>query len=199
MSAVLRLYEKALRRRPNLTNVGMGGALAFAGDSICQFAIEGSSVEEFDPWRLIALTVFGLLYQGGLCANYVYPYYPKMLPRRLKETPLREGMAASSIDNFIHVPFFYLPAYFIGVNTMSGTSLNEALRLMREQYMDTMKLCWLMWVPLQIVTFAAIPARHQGLFVNGCSLVWNIILDFVTQGAKTHDKPNVLPEPEIKI
>jgi len=43
--------------------------------------------------------------------------------------------------------------------------------------------CFVMWTPIQFVTFSIIPATHRILFVSVAMMAWNTILDYMSHRA----------------
>merc|ERR1719421_1839963 len=106
-----------MHQRPLFMNVLTGGALGLAGDVICQQVLEKQ--EQFDWRRNFALTSFGGFYTGIVC-YYVYKAYARILPPWFYKTPAREGMGGTMLDNFVHVPVTYTPAFFVYTGLIQG-------------------------------------------------------------------------------
>mmetsp|Transcript_4289 Transcript_4289/g.3490 ORF Transcript_4289/g.3490 Transcript_4289/m.3490 type:complete len:134 (+) Transcript_4289:290-691(+) len=94
-------------------------------------------------------------------------------------------MIISLVDNFIHVPILYTPAFYLTIGILQEHSLKETIDTMLREYWPTLTLCWGMWIPLQAINFSIIPLRYQVLFVNISCLIWNVALDFVAHGGFT--------------
>jgi protein Mpv17 len=149
-------YIRSMHERPWTTNMVTGGALGLIGDVICQRSLE--DCEQLDWRRMGALGVFGLVYSGGV--NFaVYNSFSRVLPATLQTTPLRYGVGCTALDNFVHVPFLYTPAFYLSTGLLQGASLGESVDTMAEGYWRSISTCWLMWVPLQAVNFAFVPAH----------------------------------------
>ena len=151
-----RAYLTALRERPIRTNLLTGGSLGLAGDVICQLGVEQK--DELDLQRLFALGCFGMFYSGGV-NSAVYASYRHCLPHACLKTPLREGVSCSALDNFLHVPLLYTPAFFLSTSLLRGHSMDESYDSMMEGLVPSVHACWIMWIPLQTVTFSIVP-RH---------------------------------------
>ena len=155
------------------------------GDILCQ-NIEGN---QFDWRRCTAMTVFGGTYMGVVVPK-IYSWYPRIVratiarfpPKRLTppKIPFYTGTIGSFVDNFIHVPFLYIPTFFISTELLRGQSIQTALQKCYTKAPLTLQTCWAVWIPLQIVNFGYVPRRLQVLFTNVCNLGWNVILDYTS-------------------
>mmetsp|Transcript_16481 Transcript_16481/g.35540 ORF Transcript_16481/g.35540 Transcript_16481/m.35540 type:complete len:216 (-) Transcript_16481:226-873(-) len=184
-------YLKALQQRPIVTNIMTGGTLGFVGDTVCQKVVERQ--ERMDWRRCMAMTTFGTCYSGFV--NYfVYRAYSRLLPEVLMRTPLREGVTCSMVDNFLHVPFFYTPAFYIITEGIQGNTFEGAIDSFRRSGLTSIVSCWAMWLPYQAVTFSAIAPSNRTAFTNMGNLVWNVILDFIASNAP--DEASVLVKAE---
>jgi hypothetical protein len=184
--------------------------MALLGDLICQFAIEERSLsppaeastatavaatgddQRFDARRTLAFTTFGCLYQGFVC-YWVYNAYPLLLPASIVASNLQMGLAGSLLDNFVHSPLLYTPAFFLSVGLMQGQSWGEACATLRDEFASTMLALWAVWIPIQALTFGLVPPAYRVIFMNGACLMWNIILDYKQAHAKREHQHKSLP------
>eukprot|EP00931_Biecheleriopsis_adriatica_P078504 TRINITY_DN51967_c0_g1_i1.p1 TRINITY_DN51967_c0_g1~~TRINITY_DN51967_c0_g1_i1.p1 ORF type:complete len:245 (-),score=16.04 TRINITY_DN51967_c0_g1_i1:82-816(-) len=195
-SLILILRRSELRRRkhsmklaaaPKTTlravsgDVCIGASLGLLGDAICQQWVEGAN--EIEPWRMFAMTSFGAMYTGALC-HYVYPWYTVLVVRHFPQwfarTTFRRGLGACLIDNFIHNPVFYIPAFYIYTDVVTGRTIAEAKKHLKDEWTEVTKTCATMWIPLQLFNFTVVPPWGRVAFVNAMNLVWNIIIDFLS-------------------
>ena len=72
MKKLAAIYSKQLISNPLRTNIVTGGILAAGSDIICQTLIEEQDDEPFNYKRTLAITTFGMYYNGGLC-SFIYP------------------------------------------------------------------------------------------------------------------------------
>ena len=160
-------------------DVMFAGALGLASDVICQHWVEGS--QSMDPRRAFALTSFTALYNGVLC-HIVYPLYTPLSRCFLPVTAsaMLIGAGCTAIDNVIHSPFFYLPSYYLYVDTVQGASLAEAAQHLREDWLEVTTTCFAIWVPIQGINFSVVPAAQRVMFMNVALLAWNVLLNFMS-------------------
>lgn len=152
----------------------------------------------FDPRRTFAFTAFGCLYQGFVC-HWIYNAYPKLLPVSIVASNLQMGVACSLLDNFVHSPLLYTPAFYLSVGVMQGQTLGEASATLRDEFASTMLALWAVWIPIQALTFGLIPPPFRVIFMNGACLMWNIILDYKQAHAKlAHAHAHSHPHPQLQ-
>lgn len=136
------------------------------------------------------MSVFGIFYMGAFVTP-VYRMYPNMVKAGLSRfTPqnkplsrLQEGVGSSFIDNAFHSPLLYIPSFYLAVGAMQGETTKEITDNLQNSWWATVKACWMVWVPVQILNFSIVPVPQRVLFMNGACLFWNVILDFIS-----HDK-----------
>lgn len=195
-------YMACLREHPVKTNFVTGGFLATLGDVICQFGVERQ--EKLDLKRNFAMAMFGFFYNGHVSYR-IYCAYPSILQRfapSLMKTPLREGIASSSMDNFIHVPFLYTPAFYAITEMLQGRTAEEAKEAFVTCAIPSMVACWGMWIPYQTVNFGFIPPANRTAFMNVGCLAWNVILDYIannTAESATPDSKGVAASPKQEL
>jgi hypothetical protein len=63
------------------------------------------------------------------------------------------GPALTFIDQCIHHPFVYFPAFYILKGSMSGESPKQSLDKYQHDAWDNLKALWMVWVPSQVGLF----------------------------------------------
>ena len=92
---------------------------------------------------------------------------------RLGTSPLKTSL----LDNFIHVPFAYMPAFLLTDGFLQGKSAKQITEEKREDYVKITIACIIGWVPFQWLNFRFVPVEFQVVAVNFAALVWNVVLD----------------------
>jgi hypothetical protein len=132
---------------------------------------------------LLAFSSFSGLYTGAIC-HFVYALYPpvvlRFFPAWFAQSPLRVGLGCTFLDNGVHSPFAYLPAFYLWVDTVQGASVGSALEHLKREWLEVWLHCIGMWIPLQALNFSLVPAAHRVVFVNACNLVWMVVLDWLS-------------------
>jgi hypothetical protein len=70
--------------------------------------------------------IIGFTSQGALCTR-LYQHFPTMLPKYFTATRMRTGVGCTLLDNFLHVPFLYMPVYFGAVGALQGDSMETTM------------------------------------------------------------------------
>jgi len=101
-----------------------------------------------------------------------------------KFTPLQLAIAISLFDNFVHVPVGYMPAFYYGVGSLQGHTMDEIWTTFSSQYVEACVACQVVWTPLQLINFMLIPPQFRILFVNAGCLAWTVIIDMISNRAE---------------
>ena len=185
MKKLAAIYSKQLISNPLRTNIVTGGILAAGSDIICQTLIEEQDDEPFNYKRTLAITTFGMYYNGGLC-SFIYPLYARILPQWFSRSLVRQGIGSTLIDNFIHSPIFYIPAFYMSTGILQGHSFTSSFATLKHGYQEVMLQTWMMWIPLQALNFSIVPPRMRVLVLSVGCFVYTIQLDFLLEnGRKT--------------
>jgi hypothetical protein len=83
-----------------------------------------------------------------------------MLPKYFTATRMRTGVGCTLLDNFLHVPFLYMPAYFGAVGALQGDSMETTMTVCRA-WIQTM---WVVQIPKPVRkyrNYAPIPRPLQ--------------------------------------
>ena len=176
-----RMYLSALKTRPTITNFATGGALGAVGDYVCQRWLE--DVPSFDYRRCMAMTAFGVFYSGGV-SLMVYNSYRRILPAWFLRSPAREGLGSTVLDNFIHTPFLYTPAFYVSTGLLQGATMKDTVATMCDGYWQSTAACWVMWIPLQAINFSVVPPYLRVAVMNVGCLAWNVLIDYIAQDAR---------------
>mmetsp|Transcript_38063 Transcript_38063/g.89083 ORF Transcript_38063/g.89083 Transcript_38063/m.89083 type:complete len:199 (-) Transcript_38063:264-860(-) len=176
-------YDRALTQRPTLANFVTAGFLAFVGDASCQLLVEQ---QKYDSRRAFSMIAFSSCYQGAVCFHIYTHLYNCLVPesRWWGRTQLRSGLSKSLLDNFVHVPFLYIPTFYASVGILQGQDFREVGETLRSEMVSTVISCWVLWVPLQLLNFAVVPEQFRTMFVNVGCLVWNVYLSYQTKAAR---------------
>lgn len=151
-------------------------------DAICQHIEKGNAEEKAFDWRRnAAFAAFTGFYIGGACSA-LYATYPRVAARLLGDpspTPKAVGAVSTLLDNFVHVPFVYLPSFFLGTSAMRGHDWEEANDQLRRNWSETCVSCWGFWLPTQYYVFSVLPPAYRIRAVATGDFVWNIILSYL--------------------
>eukprot|EP00966_Prymnesium_polylepis_P080406 1862718-Prymnesium_polylepis.1 len=143
-----------MQRLPRLaTDIGFATASGGAADAVCQALEAGCSGERtrrFDWRRSFAFASFTGMYIGGVCTG-IYSLYPRAARLLLQRTPSarEEGLVATIVDNFVHVPFCYIPSFYVGTSLLRGEDAVSSLASLQSNWRESVGACITFWLPVQ--------------------------------------------------
>ena len=177
-AAVKRITHAAIAH-PLATNVATGAVLGAVGDAVCQLWVEGA--DRLDTARLGALVVFGGVYNGAIVTGVyrTYPWVVARLPMAARATPTHRAAAAAALDQGVHCPLLYTPAFYLAVGMMQGATFDEATVELKDKYTETVVACAGFWTPFMFFNFLVVPKGRQVLVMQCGNLVWNVIIDYI--------------------
>lgn len=190
--------DDMIKRRPLCFGLAIPTVNAVIGDLIVQMAMNkppprnhaSSAYYGFDPsqnnnlmrrlttvdWnRTAVFATFGFFYQGA--AQYLlYAKCFNQLARRIVD-PKRVLLSKAvkvSMEQFVHTPFLYFPAFFIIKNKIREPDASMRYTL---PSLITLGTCWKFCVPAQWITFSV--AGHWRLpWLSSYALLFTMFLSF---------------------
>lgn len=186
-----RLYVDTAEKHPAATGIVTTVVKTSAADLFAQKVLERK--EEVD-WRRHGMFVgFGLFYLGGF-QYYLYNHLFVKWCSGITAVLGHHGSAPvkTFIDQAIHHPFFYFPAFYMLKGGVEGRPLQSTVEKYRAELWDNCKALWMLWVPAQLVNFAVVPRHLRIPFVAGVSFAWTVVLSLM-RGAleQTSAQPQV--------
>ena len=178
----VRGIQRFFTRYPIAANGVSGGTFAIVGDVATQKGIEGcdsSKGRGLDLRRVGAMALFGLFYTGPVC-HTLYSSYASVLPAALLRRRGGEALGSTLLDNFVHLPVLYVPAFYIGVGFMQGQSRAKVEGELRARYSETLLTSWGYWVPFMATNFAVVPPHLRTIVMQCGNLVWSGIISFIS-------------------
>lgn len=187
-----------IRRRPLCFGLAIPTVNAVIGDLIVQLTLSKQSprnhtsstyygfnatptlnllhrLRGIDWNRTAVFATFGFCYQGA--AQYIlYFKVLNQLTRRIVD-PKRvflDKTVKLSIEQFVHTPFVYFPAFFIIKNKIREPNARATYTLPSA---DTLFTCWKVCIPAQWITFSV--AGHWRLpWLSSYALLFTMFLSF---------------------
>lgn len=144
-----------------------------AGDVIAQQAVEKKG-KSHDLMRTTKMTLMGLCVLGpGLRTWYI------ILDRVVKGAGTSAALKKMLLDQTIWAPSF-LAMFFCLVSAMNGKGIEEVKDKLRNDYVNAMKVNYMIWPAVQIVNFKFVPMQHRVIVVNIVALFWNTYLAYTS-------------------
>lgn len=155
---------------PFITGVLLTTIKTSAADAVTQFAVEHKSLVQFDMRRNAMFTFFGFSYLG------CWQYY---LYNHIFERTIKHAVSKVVVDQCLHHPFMYFPAFYWLKARMSGKDSKDAVREYKDNILQDLVVCWGVWVPAQYVNFRWTPLYGRLPFVASVSFGWTCLLSYL--------------------
>ena len=160
-----------------------------AADVVTQRYIEGR--ERIDTRRVGVFTIFGFWYLGAFQYLLYVKAFGRWFPRakqfgehstltaRLNDVKGLRDLARQVVaGNFIHIPFCFLPAFYLTQEVTtngSDASTARALTSYTANFWDDCASAWAIWVPGHAIFFSVpmwlrLPVNHAMSFAYVCVL-----------------------------
>ena len=163
----------------------ISGSLSLAGDLAAQLAVNwGQPSAPYDAARAARMGTFGLFLYGPY-QHYWYSALDRAMPARtLANFALKVGMNQALLAPLV------VGGVFAWNLALQGR-LGEWGDKVRADFGRTIVTGWKFWVPAATVNFAAVPLRHQVLYLSTCGLLWTAFLSYssATTGQQAAAQP----------
>ncbi|KAL5284625.1 MPV17L2 family protein [Megaselia abdita] len=157
-----------------LTNTVSSGLLMIAGDVICQ-EIEfrrGELKERYDVKRIWQMFLVGSL-QGPM-HHYFYGWLARMMP----QATVKNAMKKILWDQFIMSPACIL-MFFYPACLLEKKPFSEATQEIKDKFLTVYVTDWCVWPAAQFINFYYLPAKYNVIFVNFCTMLYNVFLSHI--------------------
>jgi len=147
--------------------------------------------ENIDWKRNATFASFGLIYLGGIQYALYVPIFGRVFPgaasfagksisAKLADGPGMRGMVAQVlIDQVLHHPFMYFPAFYSLKEVVNGGKIADGLAKYRRNMKEDLVALWKLWIPSTIINFAFMPMHLRIPWVATTSLFWTAILSYM--------------------
>jgi hypothetical protein len=75
--------------------------------------------------------------------------------------------------------------FFLGIMSLEGRP-HEAIGALREKYIPTMQLNYMVWPACHFVNFCFVPPSLRILYINAITVVWGAVLSHVVMSEEVH-------------
>lgn len=170
-----------IKNNPVLFGAGVALCKSLLADYLAQGVIENKTWDEINWRRTACIGLFGFCYTGiGHFYIYckLYPYLFRGVSSKIK--PMGQLM----VDQLVHCPFVYFPAFYCVKNTVyHGTLSKDVISNSLDKYFnETMKQdltdLWKLWIPANVLTFTVIPMHLRVSWIAGVSFIWTAYLSY---------------------
>ncbi|KAM0787767.1 hypothetical protein ACM66B_003823 [Microbotryomycetes sp. NB124-2] len=135
--------------------------------------------------RLRYLAFFGQ--SGAIFAPIVTRWYAMLERIKLGS---KAGLVAARVglDQFALTPVM-VPVFFSSMALMEGQGVQGAKKRVETSWWSTLQRNWAVFIPVQVINFAIVPAHLRIVLVNCVSLFWNAYLSYAnSKAAPAQDK-----------
>lgn len=177
-------YNNAAKKNPSVVGIVTTVLKTSAADAFAQLVVEGKN--EIDIKRNSMFSMFGFAYLGV----WQYQLYAKLFPAWTPFIAASFGKRMIApiltfIDQAIHHPVLYFPAFYLLRGAMEGRTASSSLSKCRKDMWDNVKHLWTIWVPAQLINFSLVPIHLRVPFVAAVSFLWCVVLSAL-RGALEH-------------
>ena len=178
-----------LRGRPFTFGLVTATVKTAAADAVTQRYIEGNDC--IDVRRVGVFTIFGFWYLGAFQYLLYVKAFSRWFPRaqafgehatlaaRLRDREgLRDLAKQVFVGNFVHIPFCFLPCFYLTQEVTTHGSQASAARAMagyKSNIWDDCASAWAIWIPGHAIFFSVplwlrLPVNHAMSFCYVCVL-----------------------------
>ena len=155
-----------------------GSAADFVAQSKTQRVSHGGSIGlapmQFQLKRNLAFLLYGGIYQG---LGFEF-FYNILFPKLFGDSIAKKVFASM----FVLTPCVTLPLAYLFKAMVLQDSLQNALNQYKSDVMEKGLLSkyWLMWIPLQTLSFAVVPQHFRISFIAAFSFFWMILFSIIS-------------------
>ena len=138
-----------------------------------------------DIRRNLAFVVYGGIYQGVFQQFLYNTLFPTWFGT---DTTLFSVLEQVAVDMTVLTPFLCLPvAYLVKASMDAESSVREGLEKYwtHVQQEGLLQKYWMLWVPVQTLTFGVVPQHLRIVFIAAVSFVWLMILSSISSSSSS--------------
>jgi len=186
---VLSVIGRIAREHPVKFGTIFSCAKTSFSDWLVQTQIEKR--EHIDWRRNFTFASFGFFYLGGVQYALYVPVFSRLFPgaaayaaaplsAKLKDVVGTRNMIAQVVlDQFVHHPFAYFPAFYMLKEVVNGGRPEGGLAKYAKNYKEDLFALWKLWVPSTIINFSIMPMHLRIPWVASTSLIWTCIISYM--------------------
>ena len=160
---MLKTYSKLLHAQPLLTKAVTAGIVGAIGDLGTQTIIEGHTLKNVDWSRTQRFGGIGLFIAAPVLHVW-YGWLARTFPKHV--------LPRVAADQFGFAPVF-LASFIFANDYLQHRSFDRASKKVKSEWLNTVLVNWVVWIPFQSLNFNFVPLPYQVLANNAASVFWN--------------------------
>jgi len=163
-------------------------AVAGVKYQVCDLVVQVQTQGEVNWERNMTFACFGLCYAGAAQYMIFNRIFPRILPGLSASRHGRSKgaiAAAALLDNFVHVPLLYMPAFYVAQQTAAHPEksvlerLESARKEHRQNLYEDLVMQGSIMLPVQLANFAFNPPHLRVPTVVLAGVVWVTALSYM--------------------
>eukprot|EP01006_Ploeotia_vitrea_P060153 TRINITY_DN75389_c0_g1_i1.p1 TRINITY_DN75389_c0_g1~~TRINITY_DN75389_c0_g1_i1.p1 ORF type:complete len:266 (-),score=119.09 TRINITY_DN75389_c0_g1_i1:90-887(-) len=166
-----------------MSKAAMSGVLWTVGDLVAQKVEQGLPFMEvrFSLTRTLRLVVYAVFVFTPLVSGWY-----ALLAYWFPGTSITAVLERTLLDQTVFATFI-LSMLFFCIALLEGRTVNEAVRRIKTNLSDTLRVNWMIWPVVQIVNFSFVPVDSQLLVVNIVNIPWTAYLAMRANGSSSYN------------
>lgn len=166
----MRWYTAETKSRPITTKAFTSLTLFALGDVLAQLLSPRPSL---DVARVFRLAVYALLISGPW--SHFWYNLLEVVETKLKLSTYQAVAVKVVLDQLVCTPPMTM-VFFLYMAIVTGSDLSEAIIDVRTHLLPTLRVNWVVWPLVQLITFGVIPLEFRVLFMSTAGIFWACFL-----------------------
>ncbi|KAE9551972.1 hypothetical protein FO519_004824 [Halicephalobus sp. NKZ332] len=175
MTTILRLYQRALSKRPLVTQMISSGVIGATGDIVCQLGVEKRSRDNYDFSRTGRFFLLTSCFITPILSRWMI-----FLEKRIHGSPKLVPLKRVLVDQACFAPVFSASIIY-NLHFFETFSTSKSWEFLKRNYWEIYKHSILYWPFVQIVNFYFVPLNFRVVLIQIAALAWNTFLSYKTQ------------------
>eukprot|EP00871_Galdieria_phlegrea_P005208 jgi/Galph1/5689/GphlegSOOS_G4349.1 len=180
LSLAWQSYLRKLQTDPLVTKAITASILSGIS-TIGARALQGNEAE-WKSSEIIHQMTIGLAIRAPL-VHFFHLFLDKVVFRSYRQTSVPVVIGKVVLDQLVFAPCMTALYYYV-VGWMNDEGCGMTTKKLRRQLLAVMKKAWLLWIPVNIISYGFIPLQLRVLFGNIISVFWTAYLITTVTAAK---------------
>jgi peroxisomal membrane protein 2 len=167
-----RAYLRKLRTDPLVTKAITASILSGVSTLVAR-AFQGNG-SELKSSEIIHQMTIGLAVRAPL-VHFFHMLLDKKIFRSYRQTSVPVVIGKVVLDQFVFAPAMTALYYYI-VGLMNDEGCQATSKKLKRQLLAVLKKAWLLWIPVNLISYGFVPLELRVLFGNIVSIFWTAYL-----------------------